>query len=202
MASISNNALELITNLLEEETMFESNERFVIIEKFEKAGKSVWVDEFCIRDAIHFCDKDENLHRRNNQPAVVSKKLRAWFVNGKLHRTGDKPALQRAEIYNINENFPLEKYCINGVLHRDFDKPALIFGGSNPRKIWYQNGKVHRANNSPAIICEKMLYYFNEGECYKVKLIWRNKFVTALIEHPVILTSFFVAIFSWLQFWC
>ena len=49
-------------------------------------------------------------------------------------------------------NYPnVQKWYQNGKLHRDNDQPAII--RSDGSKEWYQNGKLHRDNDQPAIIC-------------------------------------------------
>jgi antitoxin component YwqK of YwqJK toxin-antitoxin module len=53
------------------------------------------------------------------------------------------------EEYKIDENGKQEWYQ-NGKLHRDNDLPAVIC--SNGHQEWYRNGKLHRYNDLPARI--------------------------------------------------
>ena len=76
-----------------------------------------------------------------------------WYLNGKLHRDGDLPAV----IFS-NDEFAWYK---NGERHRDGDEAAVISKISN---TWYQNGKIHRDGDNPAIICKngnKLWYKHN-----------------------------------------
>jgi len=65
-----------------------------------------------------------------------------WRADGKLHRDGDLPAVER-------DNGDKE-WWKNGVLHRDGDKPALEF--SDGGKQWCKNDELHRDNDLPAVI--------------------------------------------------
>jgi hypothetical protein len=179
----------------------ESNERFVIIEKYESHGHQIRVGETNIEDAVYFfkeIDKERKFHRRNGQPAIVTKRLRAWYKNGELHRDNNKPALIRLPM-NVHDDVPMERYCVDGKNHRDFDKPAIIFEGKNPRQVWYNHGKIHR-DKGPAIISKNILFYVDKGYCHKVIFIWGNKFITKLIENPLILISVFLTLMLWLKF--
>ena len=51
--------------------------------------------------------------------------------------------------YNVI-NKESHKWYQNGKLHRDDDLPAVIYG---IRQEWYQNGLRHRDNGLPAVIC-------------------------------------------------
>ena len=64
-----------------------------------------------------------------------------WYLNGKLHRDNDQPAIE-----NANGS---KEWRLNGELHRENDLPAIEF--SNRTKQWYLNGRLHR-ENGPA--CE------------------------------------------------
>ena len=65
-----------------------------------------------------------------------------WYIHGKKHRDGDKPA------YILSQ-----KNCVifykNNKIHRD-NGPALII--ENEREMWYKNGKIHNGYDQPAAI--------------------------------------------------
>jgi antitoxin component YwqK of YwqJK toxin-antitoxin module len=91
-----------------------------------------------------------------------------YFVNGKLHREGDKPAsfTHVDNFYQYNSAVlsiihDISQWYINGNLHRESDKPAYVQGRVNK---WYINGKLHREGDKPAylIIDEKdQAFYIN-----------------------------------------
>jgi antitoxin component YwqK of YwqJK toxin-antitoxin module len=56
-------------------------------------------------------------------------------------------------IKNKRSDGRLEWYQ-NGKLHRDDDKPAVIFADGT--KLWYQNGKLHRDNDKQSINCRNL----------------------------------------------
>jgi hypothetical protein len=64
-----------------------------------------------------------------------------WYQNGKWHRDGDKPAMEKADC---------KLWFQQGELHRDEDKPAIEY--TNGSKYWYQHGKLHRDGNKPAVL--------------------------------------------------
>jgi hypothetical protein len=66
----------------------------------------------------------------------------AWYVNGKLHREGDEPAVIRA-----NGD---QKWYVHGKRHREGDRPAII--RANGDQMWYVHGKLHREGDNPAVI--------------------------------------------------
>ncbi len=92
------------------------------------------------------------LHRENDEPAMImSDGSIEYRICGERHREGDKPARITAK--------GSELYAIKGALHRDFDKPAIIRKRPNPtgEKViwkceWYQNGFQHRDGDKPAFI--------------------------------------------------
>jgi antitoxin component YwqK of YwqJK toxin-antitoxin module len=49
----------------------------------------------------------------------------------------------------------------NGKIHRDDDLPAVVC--YNSTKYWYQNGKLHRDNNLPAVIMRNGDKYWYEN---------------------------------------
>lgn len=54
----------------------------------------------------------------------------------------------------------------NGKLHRDDDLPAIV--NANGSNQWYQNGKLHRDNDLPAIVWENgSNEWFRHGRRYR-----------------------------------
>lgn len=140
------------------------------------------------------------LHRNNDLPAIhtVSGNLQEWWVNGKQHRDGDKPAVieRNGRLYKNGDHILLTRYeyCdnidlnavkyegefqewwVNGKLHRDNDKPALVYVNNDCNydnydrdefdslddygitsyvkeyRAWLVNGKLHRDNDKPAVV--------------------------------------------------
>jgi hypothetical protein len=64
-----------------------------------------------------------------------------WWVNGKRHREGDLPAIERA---NGDKS-----WYVNGKLNRKAGLPA--FEGANGDKSWLKDGKLHRDGDLPAV---------------------------------------------------
>jgi len=195
--------LHPLLNVLNIDDVYKPNERFVIIEKYEKNNnKNVYYNGLTIHSKFFYNYSDNNqeqFHRLNGQPAIIGPKILAWFKDGKLHRSNNKPAFLRMPMSHFDD-MPVEQYAVDGKIHRDFDQPAVIYGQPNIRKIWFQNGKIHRENNKPAIISKNFLHYFLNGECYDVKIIWKNKFITFLIENPLLLVGFYLSLFIMLFF--
>lgn len=79
---------------------------------------------------------------RIGKPAYINKitTREKWYVNGKLHRDGDLPAVYRKDSDRTS------LWYQHGNLHR-LNGPAEIGHGY---KIWYQNGIKHRVDG-PAI---------------------------------------------------
>ncbi len=67
--------------------------------------------------------------------------LKEWYVNGKLHREADKPAVEHAD--------GSKEWWVNGKKHRDNDLPAVEWVSGY--KAWYIKGKRHRGADLPAI---------------------------------------------------
>lgn len=86
---------------------------------------------------------NSKLHRDNDLPAVEIKKfgIKHWYQNGVQHRDGDKPA-------SITETGHRE-WIRNGKYHRDGDLPAIE--DINGDREWYKYGKLHRIGVLPAI---------------------------------------------------
>ena len=66
---------------------------------------------------------------------------RHWYKDGKLHRAGNKPAIERAD--------GDRHWYKDGKLHRAGDKPAIE--RANGDREWYKYGKRHRAGDKPAV---------------------------------------------------
>jgi hypothetical protein len=64
-----------------------------------------------------------------------------WYVNGKLHREADLPAIEWTD--------GTKHWYINGKRHREVDRPAVEW--SADYKSWWVDGKRHRDNNKPAV---------------------------------------------------
>ena len=82
------------------------------------------------------------------------------YKNGKLHRDGDKPAVEYANGHKY--------YYKNGKQHRDGDKPAVELANGN--KIYYKNNKLHRDGDKPAVEdADGYKAYWKNGERYTPK---------------------------------
>ena len=85
---------------------------------------------------------------------------KCWYKDGKLHREGDKPAIEYSDA--------TKKWYKEGKFHREGDKPAIEY--SNGTKLWYKKGFLHREGGLSAIEWndgEKEWYY--EGKKLEVK---------------------------------
>ena len=80
-------------------------------------------------------------HSLNDEPAVITSNCKMWYKNGKLHREGDKPAIE-------HKNGTRNWYKF-GKLHREGDLPAVEFLYGT--KMWYYNGELHREGDLPAV---------------------------------------------------
>ena len=109
---------------------------------YTNVGYKLGSIEYETENGYEFWHKNEQLHRGNDEPAVIYSNAKEWYKNGKLHRGIDQPA------YIVANG--LKQWCKNGRLHRDNDKPAFIhFDGTQE---WFVNGKRHRENNNPSVI--------------------------------------------------
>ncbi len=180
----------------------ETNERFVIIEKFEH-NKFDYDYQFGF--SHYFYDKSQKKHRENGNPAVYNDRIRLWYKKGKLHRKDGKPAIIRQrkefEISSSNDiieekislsadiGIPIEEYWVNGNLHRENDLPAVIFNDVNIHLNWFKNGKLHREKNKPSIINGNFFYYHNDGELYKSEIVYNSKITNWIINNPFMLSG-------------
>lgn len=84
-----------------------------------------------IRNERIYWFKDGELHRDNDQPAIIFfDGTRCWYKNGQLHRDNDQPAA----IYYTGSRY----WYKNGNRHRDNDKPAVI--SVDGERYWYKDG--------------------------------------------------------------
>ena len=61
---------------------------------------------------------------------VISPEKKEWYLNEKLHRENDKPAIEDANGYKV--------WYFNGKRHRENEKPAIE--RENGDKFWFING--------------------------------------------------------------
>jgi hypothetical protein len=88
--------------------------------------------------------KDDKLHRDGDRPALeYPSGDREWYKEGKLHRDGNLPAIECASGYRA--------WYKDGLRHRDGDLPAIEDASGN--RFYYKEGKLHRDGNLPAIEC-------------------------------------------------
>jgi hypothetical protein len=74
-----------------------------------------------------------------------------WYLNGKLHRDDDEPAMLRyPHIFSGIYLSGKQVWYKHGNCHRDGDEPAEIY--SDGTKKWYKDGAKHRDNDLPAEI--------------------------------------------------
>lgn len=134
----------------------------------------------------------------NDQPSFEIGKRKFWYRNEKLHRDGDRPAIEERDGNRWVKHSPqlmnefetkipkviyaeevLEWYK-DGLLHRDGDAPAkIIFSERNKLEMlsWYKEGELHRDGDKPAsIFIEKNFdgerrveEWWNKGTLYRIK---------------------------------
>ncbi len=192
---------ELIEVIKKESCWYESNERFVIVEKYESNICVVRCDGYN-KKSFRFITNNNEIHRNNGNPSFISDDMIMWHKNGKTHRNNDRPAIKRKirdnpfhhGIYNFESAY--EEYFINGLRHRDYDLPAVIFKGEITHLLWFQNGNLHRDNNMPSIINGNFLYYHTNGQLYKSEFYYKNKLANWILKHPFTLSIilFFMSI--------
>lgn len=205
---------------------YETNKRFVIIEKFEIQNISIIPFQGYI-----FKNKENLIHRLNGNPSYSDLDIDAyvmWKKNGNFHRKNDLPAVIRnfststqhiykskatEEITNnlfirgyernsMRLNSPEKEYWVEGKLHRENDLPAVIFNGQLEHLYWYEDGLLHRNNNKPAIINGNYKHYFEYGKLYKSEIDYNNKLVNFIMTNPFkivgILSILFAIVFIFL----
>jgi len=103
-------------------------------------------DKSCsLKDTYYYVNG--KLHRENDEPAIVMSDGSVEFrICDERHREGDKPARISAK--------GSEYYYKNGALHRDDDKPAVILRNNGKIRVckWFKNGFIHRDGDKPAMI--------------------------------------------------
>jgi hypothetical protein len=125
--------------------------------------------------------KDGQIHRDNDEPAVItSNGAQHWYQNGQLHRD-DGPALicpYGSQHWYKNglghrEDGPAvitsgyEEWKQNGKLHR-IGGPAYKHYSSNyVHEFWYVDGKLHR-DDGPAVIQQKYKAWYKYGELHRI----------------------------------
>jgi hypothetical protein len=94
-------------------------------------------------------------HDVNGIACIPTTAAQCWLLNGKPHRSGDKPA-----VITYEDGLQLSWYC-DGIVHREGDKPAIVYGDGS--MMWYYNGKLHRDGDKPSTIYSNgsMDWYFH-----------------------------------------
>ena len=101
-----------------------------------------------------------NIHRDNDQPAIITKKgAKIWVTNGKIHRDKN-PAIIVPKYHDRNGKVETSVWFENGNPHRDDDEPTV---DSDLCGMWYKNGKLHREGDFAVIGAESSFqkYYYN-----------------------------------------
>lgn len=85
---------------------------------------------------------NDKLHRDYDLPAVrYSNGKKIWYKNGLRQRDNDLPAIELPT--------GTKEWCKHDKIHRDNDLPAIVL--SDGTKKWFKHGKLHRDNGKPAI---------------------------------------------------
>jgi hypothetical protein len=83
---------------------------------------------------------------------------RYWYKEGKLHRAGDKPAIEYAD--------GSRAWYKDGLRHRDGDLPAVEWASGD--REWYKEGKLNRAGDKPAIECaDGYRFWYKDGKLHR-----------------------------------
>lgn len=149
-------------------------------------------EEPCISRNIQMWYKYGELHREDDQPAIIFPDgRREWHYQGRLHRDNDNPA-----IICPHDNYA---WYTNGVLHRENDQPAVCGSycnddwykslekttytthRSDKYKKWFYHGQLHRDNDKPAIV-----YSNNSCMYYQKGLLHRNNNLPAIVSYTMI----------------
>lgn len=102
---------------------------------------------------------NDKLHRDGDLPAIEYwNGDNEWYQHGKRHRDGILPAIECTNGH---------KYWFRyGLLHRDGDLPATEHGSI---KLWYQNDKRHRNGLLPAVeYADGSKEWWKYGEEYRI----------------------------------
>ena len=97
---------------------------------------------------------DGQLHREDDQPAVIDKDTKYWCKYGILHREGDRPAIITKKA---------EAWFKDGRLHRDGDQPAFI---SRKTKVWCKEGRLYRDGQQHVIFSRGIRMWYIDGGLY------------------------------------
>lgn len=103
-----------------------------ITQKYEPDGTEIW-------------QKNGNVHRDDDLPAMISKNVKRWFINGKLHREIG-PAIETTS--------GTKMWYRNGQRHRE-DKPAIE--NEDGSTEWFINGQKLSQQQINAINLNKEL---------------------------------------------
>lgn len=105
--------------------------------------------------------KNKRFHHEDG-PAILSRDVAAWYINGQLHREEDEPAIMypdghrewhyKGQLHRVNgpaiiRHNGTEEWFIRGKHHRD-DGPAITY--PDGKQEWFLNGELHR-DDGPAI---------------------------------------------------
>jgi hypothetical protein len=87
------------------------------------------------------------VHSIYDEPAIIHKDYKTWYINGLIDRNCDLPAYVCGLISSdcdlppyVCGDYLFKKWYKNGKLHRDNDLPALIIYYPDGRNIWFRNG--------------------------------------------------------------
>lgn len=94
-----------------------------------------WTDPRC-KDILVFRANGDVLSIRR-----VRKTRTEWYLEAKLHRDGDKPAVEHDD--------GSKEWWRHGQRHRDGDQPAFVFASG--RLEWWTEAKLHRDGDKPAV---------------------------------------------------
>lgn len=98
---------------------------------------------------------DNKLHRGGDLPAIVMPHSRQWWFNGRRHRDGDKPAVCADTVL---------MWYAKGRLHRGNDRPAIARADGS--REWWKHGKRHRGDNKPAVVgSDGSLQWWENDQC-------------------------------------
>ena len=104
--------------------------------------------------------RQNNIHARAverfTQQIIDVNGTQKWYLNGKLHRENDLPA--------IISSSGTQSWWLYGKRHRENDLPAII--SSCGTQSWWLYGKRHRENDLPAYIGSDGTEWYLNGEQY------------------------------------
>ena len=117
-------------------------------------------------ETVRWYNQQGKLHREGDKPAVeYADGAKQWWFKGQLHREGDKPAGEYAD--------GSKEWLVNGQFHREGGLPAVEF--EDGYKAWYVNGQLVTEEQAKAM--------FNKPTCNgKVVEIDGKKFKLVSID--------------------